>query len=155
MTIEELQLKVEELERKLESEDIRQPIEFVPNGVNWTLVSENSVDPGHRHVNSNKVVTLTDATTIVTNCTLGNIFDVTVAGNRTLGNPTGMTDGFKAIWRVKASGADRTLSLDTAFRFGTTIASLSVTSSGKIDYIGCIYNATDSKWDVVAYAQGF
>jgi ATP-dependent protease ClpP protease subunit len=41
------------------------------------------------------------------------------------------------------------------FRFGTDITALTATASGKIDYIGCIYNATDTKWDVVAVTKGF
>ena len=32
---------------------------------------------------------------------------------------------------------------------------LTSTTSGKYDYIGCIYNAVSSFWDVVAYSKGF
>jgi hypothetical protein len=126
----------------------------VPKGTIWNLISPNSVNPGHKHSNSSAVVTLTDATTITTDASLGNIFDVTITADRTLGNPTNMTDGHKAIWRVKASGADRTLTLDTNFRFGTTVSALTAIASGKTDYIGCIYHGTDAKWDVVAYSKG-
>ena len=40
-------------------------------------------------------VTLTDAATIATDASLGNLFRVTLGGNRTLGNPTNPVDGQK------------------------------------------------------------
>ena len=57
-----------------------------------------------------------------------------------------------------ASGGARTLALNTGaggFRFGSDIAALTQTASGKTDYIGAIYNGTDSFWDVVGYVKGF
>lgn len=105
------------------------------------------------------VVTLTDAATIVVDATLGNIFKVTLGGNRTLGNPTGVVDGQKMVFRIRqdATGS-RTLAYDTKFRFGTVLtlaaATLSTTAA-KTDYIGVIYHATDDKFDVVAFMKGY
>lgn len=100
--------------------------------------------------------TLTDAPTIAVNATLSNTFDVTLAGNRMLGNPTGATDGQKIMFRIRqdATGG-RTLAFDTKYRFSSDIPSvtLSVTAN-KLDRIGVEYVAADDKFDVVALNRG-
>ncbi len=107
----------------------------------------------------NKVVALTDAATIATDASLGNIFTVTLGGARTLGNPTNGTNGQKVVWRVSqdASGT-RTLAYGNAFRFGSDVTSPTLsTTAGKIDYIGAIYNTggPTASWDVVAVSKGY
>jgi len=72
--------------------------------------------------------------------------------------PSNPTSGQKITIAVLASGGSRTVSLNTGaggFRFGTDITGLTATTSGKTDYIGAIYNAGSSFWDVVAYVKGF
>lgn len=103
------------------------------------------------------VVTLTDAATIAVDATLGNIFTVTLGGNRTLGNPTGAVNGQKLIFRVRQDGTgSRTLSYDTKFRFGGDISSINLTTTAaKTDYIGVIYHSADDKFDVIAVNKGF
>jgi len=108
------------------------------------------------------VITLTDGATVPLNASIGRVFHLTALGNRTVLSPTGAPAGARTermIIRHFASGANRTLTLTTgssgAFRFGSTITALSVTLSGKTDYIGCLWNSLDSRWDVVAYAKGF
>jgi len=104
------------------------------------------------------VVTLTDGATPALNAALGGTFLLTAAGNRTIGIPTNPVSGQKIVIAHLASGADRTLALNTGtggFRFGTDIASLTATTSSKTDYIGAIYSAASDKWDVVAYIKGF
>jgi hypothetical protein len=103
-------------------------------------------------------VTLTDGATPALDASLGHTFLLTAAGNRTIAVPTNPTSGQRIIIVHKASGADRTLALNSGaggFRFGTEITALTATTSGKTDYIGCIYNAADTKWDVVAVIKGF
>jgi len=104
-------------------------------------------------------VTITDEASAVFDASTGNIFTQTATADRTLGTPTNPTAGQKIIIKFVASGAARTLTLPTAgdgdFRFGTDITALTQTVSGKTDYIGCIYNGTDSRWDVVAYSKGY
>lgn len=101
--------------------------------------------------------TLTDATTIATNAALGNYFRVTLGGNRTLGNPTNPTDGQKIVWELIQDGTgSRTITLDTAFALGTTLASVTLTTTAsKRDMLGAVYNATTSKWYVLALSKGF
>jgi hypothetical protein len=103
------------------------------------------------------VVSLTDAATIATDASLGNEFIVTLGGNRTLGAPTNPTDGQKAIWRFKqdATGG-RILTFNAVFRFGLSVPSIVLTTTAlKTDYMGAIYNATDSVWDVVAFVDNY
>jgi hypothetical protein len=104
------------------------------------------------------VVTLIDGATPALDAALGNMFKLTAAGNRTIAVPSNPSAGQKIVIRHTASGADRTLALNTGaggFRFGTDITALTATTSAKTDYIGCIYNADAGFWDVVAYAKGF
>jgi hypothetical protein len=104
------------------------------------------------------VSVLTDGATPALDASLGNTFTLTAAGDRTIAVPTNATSGQKIVIRHLASGGARTLALNTGaggFRFGTDITALTSTTSGKTDYIGCIYNAADSFWDVVAYSKGF
>lgn len=104
------------------------------------------------------VSTLTDGATPALDASLGNIFVLVAAGDRTIAVPTNATSGQKIVIRHNASGGARTLALNTGangFRFGSDITALTQTVSAKTDYIGCIWNSTDSKWDVVAYTKGF
>lgn len=87
-------------------------------------------------------------------------YDLTAVGDRTILAPLNpLYDGQKLIIRHKASGGARTLTLTTgstgSFRFGVEPTVLTATASGKTDYIGCIYNKTDNKWDVVSVRKGF
>lgn len=104
------------------------------------------------------VATLSDGATPALDASLGNTFLLTAAGDRTIAVPTNPVSGQKITIVHKASGGARTLALNTGaggFRFGTDITGLTATTSGLTDYIGAIYNAADSKWDVVSYVKGF
>lgn len=105
------------------------------------------------------VVTLTDGATVAVDSSLGKIFSLTAAGDRTVSAPTGdPVDGQALIIRHTASGADRTLTLTVgssgAFKFGTDFTGLTATTSGTTDYIGCVYSTTAQRWHVVSYAKG-
>lgn len=100
---------------------------------------------------------LVDAATIATDASLSNTFTVTIAGNRTLGNPTNPTNGQKVTWAIKQDGTgSRILSFDTAFAFGTDIPGVVLTTTpNKIDYITAIYNSVTSTWNVIGFAKGY
>lgn len=103
------------------------------------------------------VVALTDGANIATDCKLGKRFRVTLAGNRTLDNPTNMTDGFQYIWEIiqDATGS-RTLSLGNKFAFGTDITGLTLTTTAsKRDFITAIYNASADKFFIVGVSKGY
>jgi hypothetical protein len=106
---------------------------------------------------NNAAVTLTDGATVALDASLGKEFILSAGGNRTILAPTNPTQK-SIIIRHYASGGARTLTLSSGtlgFRFGSTITALTETVSGKTDYIGAIYHAADTIWDVVAYAKGF
>lgn len=65
-------------------------------------------------------------------------------------------DGQKIVFRIKDNGSARALTWTTgsagAFRaIGVTLPTTTVVN--KTVYVGCIYNAADSRWDAVAVAQ--
>ncbi len=102
------------------------------------------------------VVALTDGATPALDASLASVFTLAAAGDRTIAVPSNPTSGQKIIIRHLASGGARTLALNSGaggFRFGSDITALTATASGKIDYIGCIYNTDESRWDAIAVAQ--
>ncbi|MEV6022223.1 hypothetical protein [Streptomyces sp. NPDC052036] len=102
-------------------------------------------------------VTLTDASTIATDAAQGNLFRVTLGGNRTLGTPTNPTDGQVATWEfIQDTTGSRTLTLSSAFGLGSTISSITLTTTAnKRDFLTAIYNAAKSKWYVIDFAKGY
>ena len=104
-----------------------------------------------------KVVVLTDAANIATDASLGNVFRVTLGGNRNLSAPTNPTDGQKITYEISQDGTGgRGLTFDSAFNFGLDIQSFTPSSgANKVDYIGCIYKSSTGKWNVIAVAKGF
>lgn len=123
---------------------------FRSNGTSWVRVS-----PGLAVTDS--AVTLTDGATITTDASTGHLFRVTIAGNRTLANPTNPTDGQRVVWEIiqDATGS-RTITLGTAFALGTDIPSVVLsTGAGKRDFLGAVYNAGTAKWYVTSLARGY
>lgn len=106
-----------------------------------------------------KEIALTDAATIAISADDGHRFKVTIASNRTLGSPSAGYNGQQIVVTVKNSDtSDHTLTLTSGtdgFRFGSDITALSDIVAGKTDYITAIYNAADSRWDVVGYSKGY
>lgn len=68
----------------------------------------------------------------------------------TSGSPV---DGNRLIFRIKDNGVSRTLTWATAgansYRVVGTVLP-TATSVGKVTYVGCLYNTSDSFWDVLA-----
>lgn len=58
----------------------------------------------------------------------------------------------KLIYRFKDNGTARTITWNAIFRaVGATLPVTTVIN--KTTYVGCVYNAVDSKWDVIAVSQ--
>jgi hypothetical protein len=76
-------------------------------------------------------VTLTDAATIAPDLSLGNQFQVTLGGNRTLGAPTNVVAGQSGVIRVVQDGTgSRTLAYNSVFKFpGGTALTLTTTAN--------------------------
>lgn len=81
-------------------------------------------------------------------------FTVTaLAAGATFAAPTGTpTDGQPLLIRIKDNGTARSLAWNAIYRaIGVTLPTTTVIS--KTLYVGCIYNAADSKWDVLGVGQ--
>jgi hypothetical protein len=109
-----------------------------------------------------KVITLVDASPTIDASVfpigIVGVCRILATGDRTVAIPTNPKAGQHIVIRHTASGGARTLALASGaggFRFGADITGLTVTASGKTDYIGTYYNATDGFWDVVAVVKGF
>lgn len=94
-------------------------------------------------------VTLTDAATINTDASLGNVFLVTLAGNRALANPTNLVAGQTVVWHIHqdATGG-RTLSFGTLFKFqGGVVPAIALGANAKSVLSGA-YDGTVVKADM-------
>jgi hypothetical protein len=81
-------------------------------------------------------VTLTDAATIATDLSLGNQFQVTLGGNRTLGAPTNVVAGQSGVIRVVQDGTgSRTLAFNSVFKFPGGTAPTLTTTANAVDLL--------------------
>lgn len=92
-------------------------------------------------------VALSDGTNIATNASAGNVFTVTLGGDRTLSNPTDLTDGMLLEWLIKQDGTGtRLLSYGSKFVWlATGTAPTLLTAPGSVDRILAVYIAADDK----------
>lgn len=79
---------------------------------------------------------LDDAPTIASDGSTARVFEVTLGGNRTLGNPTGMVAGATYLWIVKqdATGG-RALGFGSAFKFPGGVAPVLSTAANAVDIV--------------------
>ncbi len=102
------------------------------------------------------VVGLTDKATIAVDAALGNDFRVTIAGSRTIDDPTNPVDGQRITFQItQGSGGGFTVAWGGAYDFGAAGAPTLSTAAGKTDVLGFIYNAAQSSWLCVGSALGF
>jgi len=73
-----------------------------------------------------------------------------LAANLTINAPTGtLADGDKLIFRILDNGTSRTLTWNATYTvIGVTLPT--ATTASKTTYVGCIYNANNTRWDVIA-----
>jgi len=73
-----------------------------------------------------------------------------LAANLTINAPTGTpVDGDKLIFRLLDNGTARTLTWNATYTvIGVTLPT--TTTASKTTYVGCIYNANNTRWDVIA-----
>lgn len=74
------------------------------------------------------------------------------AVNLTVAAPTGTpVDGNRLTIRILDNGTTRTISWNATYTvIGTTLPT--ATTANKMIYVGCIYNAANTRWDVIAVA---
>jgi hypothetical protein len=100
-----------------------------------------------------RVQTVTSAAT-VTPTSLNDLVVITAqAAALTIANPTGtMVQGQALMIRIKDNGTARTIGFGTNYRaIGITLPTTTVIS--KTLYLGCIWNSTDTKFDVIGLNQ--
>lgn len=79
-----------------------------------------------------------------------------LAAGATFAAPTGTpTQGQQLIIRVKDNGTARALGWNAIYRASSDLALPTTTVLSKTLYCGFIYNATDSKWDLLAKLDNF
>ena len=117
---------------------------------NLTVIGNTSgTNTGDQTFITPRVQTVTSSAT-VTAVSTNDIVTITAqAVGLTLANPTGaFVEGQSLIIRIKDNGTARTIAYGTNFRaIGVTAPTTTVIS--KTTYIGCIYNSTDTKFDIV------
>ena len=103
------------------------------------------------------VVVLADAATIAVDASLGNDFRVTIAGNRTMGNPSNPVDGQKITFQVtQGSAGSFTLTWGSGYEFSAGLPQPTLsTTAGQTDLLAFIYNAAKGKWLLAAFVNGF
>lgn len=91
-----------------------------------------------------EIVTLSDGANITPDFGSGNNFVVTLGGNRTLVNPTGVTTGQSGVIIVKQDGTgSRTLGIQSHYHFAGGTAPTFTTTANAVDVIGYVaYGAT-------------
>jgi hypothetical protein len=73
-----------------------------------------------------------------------------LAANLTINAPTGTpVDGTKLAFRILDNGTSRTLTWNATYTVIGTVLPPSTTAN-KTAYVGCVYNANNARWDVVA-----
>lgn len=78
---------------------------------------------------------LTDGATIVVDMATGFNFSVSIAGNRTLGNPTNAKVGQSGCFKITASAADRTIDRGSNFKCTADLTFPVTITSGNTAYI--------------------
>ena len=76
-----------------------------------------------------------------------------MASATTIASPTGApVQGQSLIIRLKDDGTARAITWNAIFR-GIGITLPTTTTANKLLYIGCMYNSTDTKWDIIALKE--
>ena len=100
-----------------------------------------------------RVTSAASASSLTPSVATADIYAYTaLAANLTINAPTGTpVDGDKLIFRLLDNGTSRTLTWDATYTvIGVTLPT--ATTISKTTYVGCIYNANNTRWDVIAVA---
>jgi len=101
-----------------------------------------------------RVVSTTSTATITPDIDVTDQYNITALSTATaFGTPTGTpSPGQKLIIRIRDNGTARALSYSALWRaFGVSLPT--TTTINRTLYFGCIYNNTESFWDVVSVSE--
>lgn len=105
-----------------------------------------------------RTVAIPDGTSLTINCESTDIathINTQAVGTLTVNQPTGTPyDGQKLVIRIKSTNI-QTFSWDSSFAGSTELGLPAGTSGGDVfDYVGFMYNSTNSKWQLLAKIFG-
>jgi hypothetical protein len=117
---------------------------------NLTVIGNTSgTNTGDQTFFNARVQTVSSSATVTATSTNDIVTITAQAVGLTLANPTGtFTEGQSLIIRIKDNGTARTIAYGANFRAIGVIAP-TTTVANKTTYIGCIFNSTDTKFDIV------
>lgn len=108
-----------------------------PNAVHTDVANE------YTRAQNFNATTLEDTATISWNLAQNQVANVTLAGNRTLANPTNMVDGATYILIVNQDSAgSRTLTFDTAYKFEAGVTPVLTSATASVDILTFISDGT-------------
>ena len=121
------------------TEFVTSAVAAAPSGV--SLSAANTWTAGQR----GEVTTLTDAASIATDLNDSNNYTVTLAGNRTLANPTNCTAGQSgSIFLVQDGTGSRTLAFGSYWDFAGAVAPTLSTAASAVDRIDYVVRSATS-----------
>jgi len=100
-----------------------------------------------------RVTSAASASTLTPSIASADVYAYTaLAAGLTINAPTGTPlDGDKLIFRILDNGTSQTLTWNATYTvIGVTLPT--ATTASKTTYVGCIYNANNTRWDVIAIA---
>jgi len=104
------------------------------------------------------VVELTFASTINTDTSAGDIFDITLTGSAILANPTNPINGKTIRWRItQDNGGNRGVTLGNKFNAPSSASSPLPwsTTPNSMDILAATYHSGRDAWDIVAFVPGY
>ncbi len=96
--------------------------------------------------------------TLTPDLSKANFFQVTLGGALTIANPVNVAqDGTPLLLcLIQDNAGNRLLTLGSQFTLGATVTSYTLSTTGNLrDYIGCIWRAQFSKWEILSVALGY
>ena len=98
-----------------------------------------------------RIITTTSTSTLTPDISVDDQFNITAqAASLTIAAPTGTpVDGNKILFRILDNGTARSLTWNATYTvIGVTLPTTTV--ANKTTYVGCVYNANNTRWDVIA-----
>jgi hypothetical protein len=111
--------------------------------ISGTTISTTRINP--------RVTSAASASSLTPDISASDVYAYTaLAAGLTINAPTGTpVDGDKLIFRLLDNGTSRALTWNATYTvIGVTLPT--ATTINKTTYVGCIYNANNTRWDVIA-----
>ena len=123
---------------------------FVTYPASYAITTENVQTLTNKRIDP-RVVSAASASSLTPSIATADIYAYTaLAAGLTINAPTGTpVDGDKLTFRLLDNGTARALTWNATYTvIGVTLPTTTV--ANKTTYVGCIYNANNTRWDVIA-----